>query len=103
MSYRNFDFVDCSTYLSLAGTAESNALYASFQAGSTAPLSAPMAGVRKSFSEGNIKLFARATSIEMTRGDLPTLAEEGTNGDARQVLKKILVLWSRLQLIFDLF
>jgi hypothetical protein len=80
--------IGCSSAQCL-GTAEANALYESFKAGTIPPLSAPVAGVRKSFSEGNIKLFARATSIEMARGDLPTLVEEGTNGDSRQVIYRV--------------
>jgi hypothetical protein len=60
-------------------------MYESLKAGTSPPLSsAPASGVRKSFSEGNIKLFARTTSVELARGsELPTLAEEGTNGDSR--------------------
>jgi hypothetical protein len=70
------------------GTVEANNMYESLKAGTSPPLSsssgAPASGVRKSFSEGNIKLFARTTSVEMARGsELPTLAEEGTNGDSR--------------------
>ena len=69
----------------MTGTAEAKALYESFKAGGGTSNPVP-GGVRKSFSEGNIKLFARTTSIEMARTDLPTLAEEdaGTNGDSRQ-------------------
>ncbi len=73
--------------VSFPGTVEANNMYESLKAGTSPPLStssgAP-SGVRKSFSEGNIKLFARTTSVEMARGsELPTLAEEGTNGDSR--------------------
>ena len=78
--------IDCDlSNIFSAGTVESNVLYESFKAGTTPPLSAPMAGVRKSFSEGNIKLFARATSVEAVRGELATLPEEGTNGDAARL------------------
>lgn len=72
------------TYLhqlrSSLGTAETNQIYET----SKLDKDVPTLGIRKSFSEGNIKLFSKTGSIDKDRPptELATVQEEGGTGDS---------------------
>eukprot|EP00088_Acartia_fossae_P012616 TRINITY_DN1651_c2_g1_i1.p1 TRINITY_DN1651_c2_g1~~TRINITY_DN1651_c2_g1_i1.p1 ORF type:complete len:344 (-),score=92.12 TRINITY_DN1651_c2_g1_i1:685-1656(-) len=77
------------TYLhqlrSSLGTAETNAIYEDFKTNGQSHSNTSGIAIRKSFSEGNIKLFAKQTSLTVMEGekgqlDLPTVHEEESGG-----------------------